>query len=206
MPQTEPPNRALLSEKLSALAALTHERPVPLGEVAASLGGNAAHLLNFILALPFVIPLPTAGLSTALGLVIAAGSLRLIQGREPGLPAKLAAKTLPAGFLSKLLRASRRVVLVLEKLLRPRLVRFAGAARLHAALVFCAALVLLLPLPIPFSNTFPAWSILLAAAGLLERDGLAILAGYLVALAGVACLFLAGCAGAGLWEQIRGWF
>jgi hypothetical protein len=38
-----------------------------------------------------------------------------------------------------------------------------------------AALSLLLPLPIPFTNSFPAWAILLMAGGiLLERDGLFI--------------------------------
>ena len=35
---------------------------------------------------------------------------------------------------------------------------------------------------IPFSNTLPAWGILLLAAGLLQRDGLLILLGYLFLL------------------------
>jgi hypothetical protein len=48
-----------------------------------------------------------------------------------------------------------------------------------------AALALLLPLPIPFTNSFPAWTILLVAAGLLERDGAFVLAGYVVFAAGV---------------------
>jgi hypothetical protein len=35
---------------------------------------------------------------------------------------------------------------------------------------------------VPFSNTLPAWGILLLAAGLLQRDGLLILLGYLFLL------------------------
>ncbi len=58
--------------------------------------------------------------------------------------------------------------------------------QLHAVpIVICAAL-LLLPLPVPFSNTIPAWSIMLMAGGLLERDGGFIIAAYITSLLAVA--------------------
>ena len=53
----------------------------------------------------------------------------------------------------------------------------------HLFVVCVAALVLALPMPIPFTNTFPGWTILLFAFGLLERDGLFVLAGYVMMLA-----------------------
>jgi hypothetical protein len=56
-----------------------------------------------------------------------------------------------------------------------------------------SATVLLLPLPIPFSNTFPGWVILLVAGGLLVRDGLALLLAHVVFITGVAYfIFLGG--------------
>jgi hypothetical protein len=38
------------------------------------------------------------------------------------------------------------------------------------------------PLPLPLSNTLPAYGALFLAAGTLERDGYAILAGYVMVL------------------------
>ena len=46
--------------------------------------------------------------------------------------------------------------------------------------------MLLLPLPIPFSNTIPAWGILLVSGGLLERDGGFIIAGHVASLLAIA--------------------
>jgi len=68
-----------------------------------------------------------------------------------------------------------------------------------------AALVLLLPLPIPFTNSFPAWAILLLAAGLLERDGLFILGGYVVFAAGVFYFIFLGEATAALLHELVQW-
>jgi hypothetical protein len=41
------------------------------------------------------------------------------------------------------------------------------------------ALLLLLPLPIPFTNVLPALPIVLITLGMMERDGAFIAAGYL---------------------------
>jgi hypothetical protein len=79
--------------------------------------------------------------------------------------------------------------------------------RLHALVMFIAAVALLLPLPIPFTNSFPAWTILLLAGGLLERDGVAIVLGYVVFLAGVLYFIFLGEAATQLvqaaWEWLR---
>ena len=59
----------------------------------------------------------------------------------------------------------------------PRVDRHSGDA---------GSVLLIFPLGlVPFSNTLPAWAILLLAAGLLQRDGLLILLGYLFLLATV---------------------
>jgi hypothetical protein len=68
-----------------------------------------------------------------------------------------------------------------------------------------AAGVLMLPLPIPFTNTVPAWVILLVAAGLLERDGLVLAAGYVVFAAGVTVVLALGGATHHGFDAIRRW-
>jgi len=49
--------------------------------------------------------------------------------------------------------------------------------RVAGAIIMKSGLLLLLPLPIPLTNSFPALTIVLIAAGALERDGLFFLAG-----------------------------
>jgi len=66
-----------------------------------------------------------------------------------------------------------------------------------------AAGVLLLPLPIPLTNAFPAWAIILIAAGLLERDGAFVAAGYAMFAAGTAYFILLGGAAHQLIDAVR---
>ncbi len=55
--------------------------------------------------------------------------------------------------------------------------------RLAGLGLLLGSVLLIFPLGlVPFSNTLPAWGILLLAAGLLQRDGLLILLGYLFLL------------------------
>jgi len=177
-----------LSVELADLRLRAGNGPITLREVIQLLGGRAYLLLVVLLALPFITPIPLPGLSTPFGLTIALIALRLSIGQRPWLPQSIQRKKLPAGFIAKVFRVAEKVLLFLEKFLRPRLTFLTDTPllrQLHAVLMLAAALALLLPLPIPFTNTFPAWTILLLAAGLLERDGGFVLAGYLVFAAGV---------------------
>ena len=67
--------------------------------------------------------------------------------------------------------------------------------------------MLLLPLPVPFSNVIPAWGVMLIAGGLLERDGAFIIAGYGASLLTVAFFVAIGVFGVEavdfLWKWVR---
>ena len=198
-----------LSEELAELRLRAGERAITLREVIYVLGGRAYMLLVLLLALPFITPIPIPGLSTPFGLAIALIALRLSLGQRPLLPKKLQRKELPAGFIGKVFTFAEKFLRFLEKFLRPRLTVLTDTPllqQLHAVLMLVAALSLLLPLPIPFTNSFPAWAILLLAAGLLERDGVFILAGYVVFAAGVLYFVFLGEATALLLREIVQWF
>lgn len=71
--------------------------------------------------------------------------------------------------------------------------------RVHGLSVIAGGVLLLFPLSfVPFSNTLPALSILLLSLGMIQRDGYAILAGYValvltvVYFAGLALLAVLG--------------
>jgi len=182
------------------------ERAVTLREVITVLRGRAYLLLVILLALPFCAPVSLPGLSTPLGAVIALISLRLALGQRPWLPERLLDWRLPPGFFVRVFRVTARLLRFLETLLRPRATAFVEARilrNLHAVVMLVAAGVLLLPLPIPLSNTFPAWTVILIAAGLLERDGAFVAAGYAMFAAGTAYFVLLGGAAHQLIDAIR---
>ncbi|HTJ79804.1 MAG TPA: exopolysaccharide biosynthesis protein [Rariglobus sp.] len=182
-----------LSEELARIIAEFQTRAVSLREVIVVLQGRAYNLLMLLLALPFLLPIPIPGLSTALGLVIAIIAARLTLGQKPWLPPRLLDKKLPAKFFPTLLGGARRVLRLLEVMLRPRLLWLTSPllTQLHAFVIFLAALVLLLPLP-PGTNLPPALCIVIMAGGLLERDGLFVLGGYVaLALNGVFFTYFA---------------
>ena len=202
------PKPKKLSEEIAGLAARFSDGPLTLGEVVEILQGRAWSLVLILLVLPFITPVPMPLLSVPFGVAIALISLRLALGQRPWLPARLLAKPLPPGFFSSVLKFAGKVLRVMEKLLRPRFVWFTESVvlvRIHTLLMLVSALVLLLPLPVPFTNAFPAWVILLVSGGLLERDGLAILAGYIVALAGLTFFYFLGEWAIQLAEMIKGW-
>jgi len=194
---SEVPAPQKLSVELARLRDRLGNRPVTLREVIATLRGRAYVLVVILFSLPFVTPIPLPGLSTPLGLVIAFIALRQSLGLRPWLPKSWQRRELPAGFFKKTFTVAGRVIGWLERLLRPRFAWVTGPAlaqQAHAFIILVCAIILLLPLPIPFSNTFPAWAILLIAAGNLERDGLFILLGYAAFVLGSLYILLLGAA------------
>ena len=175
------PSPRKLSEVIEHLIAGFHTRPVTLREVILVLQGRAYNLLMLLLALPFLLPVPLPGLSSLLGAVIAVIALRLSLGQKPWLPQRLLDRELPPKFFPTLLAGARRVLRLLEVMLKPRMLWLTNAPllrQLHSLVILIAALVLILPLP-PGTNFPPALCIVIMAGGLLERDGRFVLAGYL---------------------------
>ncbi len=168
-----------LSEEMERLIQEFQTRSVTLRELIAVLEGRAYDLLLLLLALPFLLPIPLPGLSTAFGTVIALIAARLTMGQRPWLPSRLLDTKLPPRFFPMLLGSARRLIKAFELLLRPRAQWIVALPlpQLHAFIIFVAAVLLLLPLP-PGTNFPPAVVIVMMAGGLLERDGLFVLGAY----------------------------
>lgn len=205
-----PANRAL-SADLRMLAEHFKDRPVRLAEVVEVLHGRGYRFLIVLLCLPFLTPIPLPGLSTPIGLVITLIGFRLALGQKPHLPRRLMKKELPQRILPKVLRASSRLVAGFEKLSKPRLqffYRHAAFQRLGGLLIALCGLKLLLPMPIPMSNFFPAASAALLAGGAFEEDGLVFLAGMVMFAASLGyfgLLAFGGVAAVGeIWQRLLG--
>jgi hypothetical protein len=203
-----PPARKL-SEELLLLQERAKTEQIAVRTVIVTLGARAYSLLLILLALPFITPIPLPGLSTPFGLAIALISLRLTLGQRPWLAKGIQRRVLPPKFFDQLVKFAGKIIAGFEKLLRPRLAvltDYGWLRQIHAGLMMISGLALLLPLPIPFTNSFPAWVVLLMAGGLLERDGVFVAAAYAMFAAGVLYVLLLGEAAARLMERIGHWF
>jgi hypothetical protein len=198
-----------LSEELAMILREFEVENVTLREVLGLLHGRGYVLLVMLLALPFCTPVPLPGLSTPFGLIITIIGARLAFGAKPWLPARLLDTRLPPAIFAKVFAFTRKIILGFERLLRPRMLWVTSTPRreqLHGVPIVICALMLLLPLPVPFSNVIPAWGIILISGGLLERDGAFIVAGYVASIITVAFFAIIGIFGVEAVDFIWNWF
>ncbi len=146
-------------------------------------------LLSFPLCSPIGIPIITTLFGPTLGLV----SFFLMLGRRPWLPKFMSERRIPYDKLELVMRRLIRIATRFERVLKPRLPLLTSEGlplRIHGAVCVVLAILVSLPLPIPFLNMAAALPVLLLGLGLLERDGAFVVAGYTAAVPGV--LFYAG--------------
>ena len=200
------PARPKFSRELRCLAEQFADRPARLSEILAATQGRGFNLLLLVIGLPFLTPIPLPGLSTPFGFVVLLIGARLALGHRPWLPEKILHRELPARFVAKLLGAASRIVRWLEVLLCPRLDFLHERwiyRRIAGTLILISGFLLLLPLPIPLSNSLPALTVVLLAAGAMERDGVFFLAGCAVFSATLAFFGLLAFGGAHLLDNLR---
>ncbi len=202
MEPTAPGSSASLARELARVAARFQDGPVRLVELANVFGAQGSFAFLAVLSLPFLSPVPLLGLATPAGLVVVVIGLQIARGRPQQLPPRLADKVLPDRYLPRLLHGASRVLNWVERVLRPRWEwvcrRLAGPV-VTGLLLALAGGLLLLPIPVPMSNSLPASAILLLSVGAMIRDGAAFVLGCLALLTSAA--FLAAVAFGG-WELL----
>jgi hypothetical protein len=147
------------------------------------LGERGLLIFCMVLTIPFLLPVSIPGTSAPFGLLIALNAVGLAMHKSPWLPARLMNRRLAVHHLAPMLEKGAHLFARLEKFIRPRLLVLthrASTARLNIILLGFAGLLLTAPLPLPFSNTLPAYGVLFLAMGNLERDGYAVMAGYVM--------------------------
>jgi len=185
------------------------QKGLTVAQLVFALEGKGHAAIMAVLALPFCFPIQIPGLSTPFGIILIFSGLRIAFAQAPWLPGWLMVRDIPDGTAHSLLRGLRWIATPAEKILHPRLNRLCRNPtlhRIHGLLIAFLAILLALPLPIPFSNLLAAVPILLISLALLEDDGVFLIAGYLTAIpCGVffGALFLHGPkAVKGLWTWV----
>lgn len=161
-----------------------------LGVIVDRLDERAFGLLLLLLALPctppFVYLLPQI---VSVPMLALAG--QMAAGRQsPWFPQAIRSRRLHLKEFSKVLDFCEKYVRWLEKIARPRLPGVTGrnGARIAGALMVIPAISILAPFP--GTNTVPGIGIAVTALGLIQRDGLLVIAGLVIGLGWVAAFLL----------------
>lgn len=191
-----------LSEQFVSLALECEQEVLTVSELIHVLGVRGHAFVALLFTIPFVAPIPLPGLSVPFGLVAMISGFGISFGFELWLPRSLMHKSLPGHLLSKAFRAASVVMKKIEtwRLLKPRLFVVSESRIMRAIaglLIALSGLLLAMPLP-PGTNFPPAAVCVLLALGILERDGVLLLAGIAMFAANIGLVI-------GLWVYARPW-
>ncbi len=167
-----PADRKPLSENLLSLVAGQSEK-VRLGEIVEAINDKQFGMLLVVLSIPSALPVPAAGYSTPFGIAILILGLQMLAGRRtPWFPQRMRDKQLTRSRLEGMFRKASVLFSRIESLVRPRMHWINGRTGYRIISLLVVFMSLLMCLPIPTTNTFPAMVIFLIGVGLCEDDGL----------------------------------
>lgn len=175
--------------RLEAIAADAPEDGLTLGELTERLGEQAFGVVLFVMAVPVCMPF-LYGIPQIVALPMLAICAQMALGREAlWLPARFAARRLTKEDLVKTASGARKWFGWIEHFAAPRLAFLSGpVAHRIAGAMFCLFCLSIL-VPLPLTNTTPGIALALASLGLINRDGLLVLAGVVLGTAWIIILY-----------------
>ncbi len=163
--------------------------PSTYGAVIDEIDQHGMAVILILFALPSALPVPAAGYSTLLSIPLFIIGFRLLLGYNTlWMPTGLRDKTFrPEQFSRKLVSSMLRLIQFVERFTKPRLIAFARSRGTRIALgILIIGLACSMLLPIPGTNTAPAFGVFLIGFALLEDDGVMLLIGMAASLLAMA--------------------
>jgi hypothetical protein len=187
-----------VSEILDRLEAAGGDETVSVGDIVERMGARSFAPLLLVPALVMVSPISSIpGTPTLSATIIALIAAQMLIGRRTlWLPRLVRERRVSRVRMERAVAFLRRPVGWIEPRMRPRLVFLADGRGTYLALLVCLGITLVMPMMefLPLLASVAAVAISLIAAGLLARDGVLVLAGYCVVIAGIVTA----------WTLIRG--
>lgn len=177
---------ARTSDVLTVLASQEGER-LTVADIVAVLRDRAFALLVVLLGLPNCLPMPPP-IPLVCGLLLLLVAIQIAAGMSaPWLPRRLLGQSIKQSDVKRAVTRAVPILRRLERWSRPRLSVFETAIGMRGMGVALLALALALIVAAPLIGQIPlGLAVCLVGLGLVERDGIVVLAGLAVGLFGVA--------------------
>lgn len=184
-------NGRRLSHILTAISCDGARHRISVGDLLDLFGKRAYGALIFIFAAPNALPVAVPGFSALLGAPLLFLTWQLATGRpHPWLPGVIRNRSFVRQDFQRLTRRILPWLQRVERMVRPRVFVLTEPLAERLIGVISLALAVIVFLPIPFGNILPGLALSLFALGILERDGVAVLAGLFSAI--VSVILVAG--------------
>jgi hypothetical protein len=169
------------SDIVARVAAQNQAEHITVGQLLEALKDRSFGVIIILFALPNAI----VPIAWVLGTPILLFAVQLVLGwQKPWLPQFMSRQQISRDTFNKIADYVVRYLRIMERYLKPRWNFLTTDAAERLIGLWMTFLVLVLLVPVPFGNALPAFGISIIAAGLIEKDGLAILVGSLIGLAG----------------------
>ncbi len=185
------PSSQRLSVALQALGADESRSRISIRDLFAALGDRAIGALMLVFALPNIFPTPP-GTSAILGAPLVFLTAQLTLGMSPWLPGIIANRSMAREDFAKVAARITPWLARAERLLKPRLTWLVLPPVEYVIGLLSLLLAIVLALPVPLGNMLPALAICFFSFAILERDGVCMLLGMV--MAGVSTLVVGGVA------------
>lgn len=182
-----------VSESFKKLAQKDQKSKSKIIEILEEFHENGILLAMVFFSLPVAVPLPyPPGFTTVMGLPLVILALQMLfGGKKVRLPNKINNYEIKNTTLKMISNKIVPIIESIEKYIKPRL-SFAKSVYCEQFVGFaCLVAALAVAIPLPLTNAIPALGITVMALGLLNRDGVVIIAGFLISLVGLAIAFSA---------------
>lgn len=181
-----------LYDALDRMFSGSRESVLTLDEFLTGLQGRSYAFAILALNVPNIIPSGIPWLSTVTGVPMLFVLTQFFAGRPvPSLPKMIGRRGLSRGKLQNFLSRARRYIRWLEDAVHARYEWWVNGTPRRLLLAAWSLDILILALPIPFDNLFPAGAILFFCLALIEDDGMMAMLGWLLtAVTAVWTVFL----------------
>ncbi|WP_341752080.1 MULTISPECIES: exopolysaccharide biosynthesis protein [unclassified Candidatus Tisiphia] len=186
-------DRTTVSSVFYKLGQKEKKEKTRISELLVDFHENGLLLTILFFAIPVAIPLPyPPGFTTIVGIPLMILSMQMLLGfRQVSLPSKINNYQISNDILINISDKIVPKIKFVEKYIRPRF----G----FAASIYCEQFIGLISLicsiaisiPLPLTNAVPALGITIMALGLLNRDGLTIVLGFITSIVGLIIAFIA---------------
>ncbi|MEN4006788.1 MAG: exopolysaccharide biosynthesis protein [Methanobacteriaceae archaeon] len=170
------------SEVLSQISNGDFPDYIILEELLEITGNRGRFISCMILVTPFLIPVSIPGSSIPFGIAIMFIGMNIIFNRFL-IPQRVLKYKIPRNTAINILKGSITVLKKFERVFKPRaqiLTDKHSMNVINGILLVFSAFLLMLPLPIPLTDSLPAYSIFLLSASVIESDGYFIMISYVL--------------------------
>ena len=172
------------SRKLKNIQEKLPDENLTLTELTNRLSTEGVQLLIIVLLAPFLIPVSIPGSSTPFGILIILLEIAFLRNKSIHIPDFIGKYEISKENVLKLFDVLEKVFGYLEKISKPRGKLYLNnyVIILNGLMTILLALLLFLPLPVPFTDFMPAISMLMLSLSILEKDSYLMIIGFVAGI------------------------